>query len=764
MAASDILRHFTNVRSSGEDQWSAQCPTHDDANGKSLSIGDLGDGRTLVHCHAGCSPHAVLSAVNLTMADLFPPRETHQSNGHAGERSKPKSTIVATYDYHDESGQLLYQVCRMEPKDFRQRAPNPNGGWRWKVGDVRRVLYRLPEIEKAKANATSPPTVIVCEGEKDVDAILPKLPAHITATTNPGGASKTKSNRSKWLPQYSDSLAGCHVAIIPDNDEAGRAHALAVAHSTHPKAASVKIIELPNLPPKGDLSDWLAVPTNTIDVLLSIIAATPTFDPVASPLPTDKPDPSATIIVEDADDPHRLAKLFAATHQLRYWRQEWYKFNGRCYQPIPFAELQARVNGFIKSEFDRLFADNPNADFVRKVNRGLVSNVIAAIESILFLADQVEIGSWIEDEHGDMHTRRDYISMANGIFDLNAFLARSNDYLLPHSPQWWSTISLPYAFDPTAQCPRWQQFLQTNLESDPERIAILQEWAGYLLLPTNGQQKFLALEGEGANGKSVYCAVTQALVGAANASNIPLESFSGRFELTETLGKLVNVAADCGEIDKAAEGKLKSFVSGDRMFFDRKGIPGINATPTARLMMAYNNRPRFSDRSGGLRRRMIPVPFRVQIAESDRVLGMDTISWWEASGELPGIFNWAIAGLYRLRQQGRFTKSAICEATLIDFMEEMNPARAFLSAHYEPADECQIPSTEIYAAYKTWCQECGYRPLSDGSFGKEIKRLFQNCGHEQKRIGGRRVWLYLGIGIRHDGEMESVKNLFDSEF
>lgn len=123
-----ILDQLTNVRQVGSG-WTALCPAHEDQRSSlSISVGD--DGRTLVHCHAGCMPDAVVSAVGLTMHDLASP------NG----KGKPvKRRIVATYDYRDEQGALLFQVVRYKPKDFRQRRPKPSGGWQWSVEDVRAV-------------------------------------------------------------------------------------------------------------------------------------------------------------------------------------------------------------------------------------------------------------------------------------------------------------------------------------------------------------------------------------------------------------------------------------------------------------------------------------------------------------------------------------------------------------------------------------------------------------------------------------------------
>jgi putative DNA primase/helicase len=324
-------------------------------------------------------------------------------------------------------------------------------------------------------------------------------------------------------------------------------------------------------------------------------------------------------------------------------------------------------------------------------------------------------------------------------------MSNQDNYLLQNTPQWWSMVSLPYPFDPTAECPRWDAFLEYNLELDPERIKLVQEWAGYLLLSTTDEQKFMILEGEGKNGKGVFIAGLTAMLGEDNVSNVSLENFGNRFQLTDTIGKLLNAAGDCGDIDKTAEGTLKSFTSGDRMYFDRKGIPGLNCIPTARLMIACNNRPRFSDRSDGIYRRMISIPWQVAISEGKRVKGMDKVSWWQKSGELPGIFRWALVGLARLRAQNGFTESEVCNRALDDYRAEMNPARAFLEELYAAKPTGQVLCCELYDKYQTWCNKNGHsRPLSERQFGKEIKRKFPSIVRERETTGLRQ-WYYGGI-------------------
>jgi P4 family phage/plasmid primase-like protien len=342
--------------------------------------------------------------------------------------------------------------------------------------------------------------------------------------------------------------------------------------------------------------------------------------------------------------------------------------------------------------------------------------------------------------------------MANGIVDIDALVAGQDDYILPNSPSWFSMVSLPYAFDAEAICPRWEAFLEHNLEMDPERIKVLQEWAGYLLMPDTGEQRFLINVGEGANGKSVLTSALSAMLGEENVSNVPLEVWGDRFSRTDTLGKLLNAAGDCGEIDKAAEGYIKSFTSGDRMFFDRKGVSGLNCRPTARLMISCNNLPRFSDRSDGIWRRMLLIPWRVQIDKLRRIKGMDKTDWWQDSGELPGIFNWAIAGLHRLRSQKAFSESAVMEVALSEYKSDSNPARAFLVDTCEEADiNSKISCKDLYESYCGWCRQKGHNyPLSDMQFGKEVKRSFPKVKRERETVGGVRTWFYFKLALDKD--------------
>lgn len=183
------------------------------------------------------------------------------------------SQIVAAYDYVDESGELLFQAVRYSPKRFRQRRPNNSepDGWTWKVQGVHQVPYRLPELLEAVAMGRQ---VFIVEGEKDVER-LGRI--GVVATCNAMGA-------GKWRPEFASHFPAADVVVLPDNDEAGENHALAVANSLKEVAASVRIIRLPGLKKGGDVSDWLAS-GGTIEALNALIEDEPDWRERLPPIP-----------------------------------------------------------------------------------------------------------------------------------------------------------------------------------------------------------------------------------------------------------------------------------------------------------------------------------------------------------------------------------------------------------------------------------------------------------------------------------------------
>lgn len=225
------------IRPAGEG-WTARCPAHPDRN-PSLSVTPHPDGKVLIHCHTGCTPDAILQAVGLTWTDLSPIDRDDER-----ETWTPHGPAVAVYPYTDETRNLLFEVCRTADKSFPQRRPDPSrkSGWTWSLGDVRRVPYRLPQLIEGVAEGRH---IFVCEGEKDVHALLEHGQV---ATCNPGGA-------GKWRLEYVEHFRDAYVTVCADADDPGRAHARAVSASLAGTARKVRIVEAQ--PPHKDVAAHL---------------------------------------------------------------------------------------------------------------------------------------------------------------------------------------------------------------------------------------------------------------------------------------------------------------------------------------------------------------------------------------------------------------------------------------------------------------------------------------------------------------------------
>src|SRR5262249_30173300 len=239
--------------------WSARCPAHDDRRA-SLSIAQGDDGTALVKCHAGCDASAILAAVGLKPADLFPAKagapQSRNGEPAAGGRSFPtaKEAVAelerrhgqrsALWTYHDAHATPVGLVARWDKPDGKDIRPVARHADGWRIGAMPepRPLYGLPEL-------TAPRRVIVTEGEKAADVARS---LGFTATTSAGGSQA--AGKTDWRP-----LAGKEVWILPDNDPPGRKYAETVAGilAKLTPAAVVRVVELADLPEGGDTVDWI---------------------------------------------------------------------------------------------------------------------------------------------------------------------------------------------------------------------------------------------------------------------------------------------------------------------------------------------------------------------------------------------------------------------------------------------------------------------------------------------------------------------------
>ena len=240
--------------------WTLLGGTHE--NGRGMAFYRNGDNKTTValddakgtwYDHRDCIGGGVIDLIQHVLqcgrgAAIEWLAEQVGADLDATRGQEKRSRITAEYNYTDELGNLLYQVVRYDPKGFKQRRPDDGeGGWRWGLGDVRRVLYHLPELIEA-------PIVFIAEGERDCEALRDH---GFVATCNSGGA-------GKWRPEFNQFFAGKEVCILPDADPPGWKHALDIARGIVGIAAKVQMLELPGA---KDAAEWFACGHSELELI-----------------------------------------------------------------------------------------------------------------------------------------------------------------------------------------------------------------------------------------------------------------------------------------------------------------------------------------------------------------------------------------------------------------------------------------------------------------------------------------------------------------
>lgn len=341
---------------------------------------------------------------------------------------------------------------------------------------------------------------------------------------------------------------------------------------------------------------------------------------------------------------------------------------------------------------------------------------------------------WEEDYHpallreaeplGELDARRELINLRNGMLDLDTMA------LIPHDKSFYSTIRVAIDFDPNATYERFLTFLEEIFDGDGERIAIVQEMFGYCLTAETKAHKAFFLYGAGGNGKSVLLDVLTALVGKENVSAVALAELANDFARSDLVGKTVNISteneSDSRGIDTAY---FKKIVAGEPVRANVKYEKAFVFRPTAKMVFAINNLPYSRDRSAGFLRRPIVIPFLRQFLDGAANKGLTE----ELLTELPGMLNWALEGLRRLRANKYvFTRSAAAETAMDEFRANLSPVFGFVEECIRSAPQSSATHNDIHDSYVKWCELNGHK-VSGSMTRRNFWKLFREA------LGERRI-------------------------
>ncbi len=541
--------------------------------------------------------------------------------------------------------------------------------------------------------------------------------------------------------------------------------------------------------PRKGVQDFEVFDNSHPDSLASApTSATPLASPgSAAPVPPGPPTSLdvATLFPElpgrDPDHSRRLAELFLMGYcnknklTLRLWNDVFYVWKSYYWKERKTNPVKRDVVNFVEKEFQRIykfelqqFQANPNAikppkqrDATTKLN----ANVFQHVQAICGLSDDIPAPSWINPDLECPVNPLDVIATPSGLVKINEYITGRADTIIPNTPDFFNHNAIDYAVSFDAPEPaRWLQFLDEVWTHDSDSKALLQEWFGYLLTSDTSLQKMLLLLGAPGCGKGTILRVIKHAIGAGNCCSPSFSSLSEPRGLASLLEKSVALIGDARITKNTDTGilteRLLSISGEDSVPVDRKWHPEISVKLNTRIVISTNKIPRLEDTSGAFQRRFSILRFTRKFTDV-----ADSNLEEKLKVELPGIFNWAIEGLARLRERGRFTVPKSSETASRLMSDLGSNLKSFLQEECVIGPECEVERRAVFERWKEWCEENNVKDVGTANqFGVSLFEALPSLETFRRRIAGKHVWHYRGVGMKTEYEREPSRldqDLFD---
>jgi P4 family phage/plasmid primase-like protien len=443
------------------------------------------------------------------------------------------------------------------------------------------------------------------------------------------------------------------------------------------------------------------------------------------------------------NDPNMSADLFKQEHHPRlvYLQQEFLSWDGAAYVVVDPEYLKTQVRSFLRSAVAEDEYGN-QAPFCPKADD--VSQVIAALADGSGLdSANVKTPSWLKPRGinplGVISFRNGWLDTATGAFN-------------KPDPNLLTRNALAFGFDPRAPEPgRFHGFLKEIWPTEEEReefIPQLQRVMGLLLIPDTSFQKIFLFLGIPRSGKGTLLRLINQLVGEVNSGSTSARSLAkGEFTLDSFRGKTLVAIPDMRVHRDLADDlteKLLNISGEDKVSINRKNKSILHETLSCRLLIASNDIPSFPDDSGALSKRYIPFRFKTTFeGKEDGDLGA------KLEAELPGIANWALAGLTAIRREKRFFLGPLAKAELKIAYAQGAPLAEFAEDRIEVKAGASVVKDQLYSAYTLWCMSAGTaKPLGQALFHKKLRSMIPTINESRPRdANGTPVRTITGISL-----------------
>lgn len=455
----------------------------------------------------------------------------------------------------------------------------------------------------------------------------------------------------------------------------------------------------------------------------------------------------------EVDDPSHLASANREFYAQKYKRQlvflgnECYRYKGTHYERLGMEHLKSRVRGFIENylyEWWRLGKDD--REKVRKVSRSLVDATVDSIKAKSMVPKSMELDSWMNDEHSDQ-----CVALQNNILNLDELFKSDEErgeYLLDHTPNWFSLTCLPYECDLSASCPNWISFLSQVFE-DPESIEAIQRWFGYLLLPDTSLQKMMFIIGPTRSGKGTMMKVMMGLFGRQSVASPTLNGLVDQYALHSMYGKSIAIIPDA-RLSRRADRetvteKLLSLVANDPQDIQRKYLDTLNGIEmNLRFTLFSNKLPDLDDSTAAMAGRgiylLMPNSFygREDLGLQNRLLE-----------ELPGILNWAIVGRHKLIEDPVIRQPESSQHLVRQMRMVMAPVSQFFSecTRYSSTASGSL-SSDVFELWCNWASENAYvHKMSITDFERKAIDANPSLRTKVVQLGGSTERKFLGLEL-----------------
>lgn len=359
------------------------------------------------------------------------------------------------------------------------------------------------------------------------------------------------------------------------------------------------------------------------------------------------------------------------------------------------------VMGDLRGQWQIVPSDDGNEQQPIRLKMKNVNEILAALHGLVL--DEPE-------------TPRGGVPFSDGWLDIET------GEISPLTPARWHTWSVPASYNDRTGCKAWLAFLESlGWGEGTEEHRLLRQWFGYLLSGSKAQQKMLLLHGPRRSGKGTILKIARALLGDG-ATGLQLASLTGEFGLSPLLGKTLAVVGDArftAKVDKVVVERLLSIIGDDEVLVNIKNKPMVSTRLDARLMMATNERPVFTESSDALAVKFLILHTAVSFLGRED-FGLEA----RLREEIPGIVEWALAGYHDLREVGWFSQTEVGLQMQEDFIRDSAPLRHFVE------EECEfgafkVRNDELYSSYRLWCERGGQHPLNRVHFMRELLTAYE---------------------------------------